>query len=110
MGFRCLVRDQEVGSRSVNVVKTREQLAVPRIENCLTEGVQSANLCTTCVQECGFKGPEIGPKQRRINNRLLSYRLNPAGDSICGKAARTSPRNVLISSLGRRRLVELKKV
>lgn len=31
-------------------------------------------LCTTCVQEGGFEGPENGPKQRRINNRLLSYR------------------------------------
>jgi hypothetical protein len=37
-------------------------------------------LCTTCVQECGFKGPEIGPKQRRINNRLLSYRLMQCND------------------------------
>ena len=26
------------------------------------------------VQEGGFEGPENGPKQRRINNRLLSYR------------------------------------
>lgn len=32
------------------------------------------NLCTTCLQESGFEGPEIGPKQRRINNRLVSYR------------------------------------
>ena len=32
------------------------------------------DLCTTCVQEGGFEGPENGPKQRRINNRLLSYR------------------------------------
>src|SRR5438552_13964131 len=31
-------------------------------------------LCTFCVQEGGFEGPENGPKQRRINNRLLSYR------------------------------------
>ena len=31
-------------------------------------------LCTTCVQERSFEGPENGPKQRRINNRLLSYR------------------------------------
>src|SRR5436189_5676904 len=31
-------------------------------------------LCTTCVQEGGFEGPKNGPKQRRINNRLLSYR------------------------------------
>src|SRR6266436_6517280 len=30
--------------------------------------------CTGCVQESGFEGPEKGPKQRRINNRLLSYR------------------------------------
>jgi len=44
------------------------------IENCLTEGVQSEDLCTTCVQEGGFEGPEIGPKQRRLNNRLLGYR------------------------------------
>ena len=27
-----------------------------------------------CVQEGEFEGPENGPKQRRINNRLLSYR------------------------------------
>jgi hypothetical protein len=33
-----------------------------------------SDLCTTCVQEGGFEGPEYGPKQRRINNRLLSYR------------------------------------
>jgi len=32
------------------------------------------DLCTSCVQEGGFEGPENGPKQRRINNRLLSYR------------------------------------
>jgi hypothetical protein len=31
-------------------------------------------VCTVCVQEGGFEGPENGPKQRRINNRLLSYR------------------------------------
>jgi hypothetical protein len=31
-------------------------------------------LCTFCVQEGRFEGPENGPKQRRINNRLLSYR------------------------------------
>jgi hypothetical protein len=30
--------------------------------------------CTSCVQEGGFEGPENGTKQRRINNRLLSYR------------------------------------
>jgi len=29
------------------------------------------DLCTSCVQEGGFEGPENGPKQRRINNRLL---------------------------------------
>src|SRR5882762_8280170 len=34
----------------------------------------SQRLCTSCVQEGGFEGPENGPKQRRINNRLLSYR------------------------------------
>src|SRR5271170_5457729 len=34
----------------------------------------AGDLCTTCVQEGGFEGPENGPKQRRINNRLLSYR------------------------------------
>src|SRR5712691_673868 len=33
-----------------------------------------SDLCTSCVQEGGFEGPENGPKQRRINNRLLSYR------------------------------------
>src|SRR5258708_5820558 len=53
--------------------KTQRTASMP-IENCLTEGVQSGILCTTCVQEGGFEGPEIGPKQRRINNRLLSYR------------------------------------
>ena len=51
----------------------RRTASVP-IENCLIRGVQSGNLCTTCVQEGGFEGPENGPKQRRINNRLLSYR------------------------------------
>ena len=53
--------------------KTQKTASVP-IENCLTVGVQSGDLCTTCVQEGGFEGPENGPKQRRINNRLLSYR------------------------------------
>ena len=37
------------------------------------------DLCTSCVQEGGFEGPENGPKQRRINNRLLSYRPQPRG-------------------------------
>src|SRR5438093_3119006 len=36
--------------------------------------VPRKRLCTSCVQEGGFEGPENGPKQRRINNRLLSYR------------------------------------
>src|ERR1700674_1412372 len=36
--------------------------------------VAVGDLGTTCVQEGGFEGPENGPKQRRINNRLLSYR------------------------------------
>ena len=53
--------------------KTQKTVSVP-IENCLTVGVQSTRLCTGCVQEGGFEGPENGPKQRRINNRLLSYR------------------------------------
>src|SRR6266446_3132673 len=37
----------------------------------------SRRLCTSCVQEGGSEGPENGPKQRRINNRLLSYRPKP---------------------------------
>src|ERR1700693_1275952 len=41
---------------------------------CATLGVHPSDLGTTCVQEGGFEGPENGPKQRRINNRLLSYR------------------------------------
>src|SRR6266481_7051775 len=41
-----------------------------------------ANLCTTRVQECGFEGPEIGPKQRRINNRLLGYRPQHRGEPL----------------------------
>jgi hypothetical protein len=36
--------------------------------------IPRSHLCTSCVQEGGFEGPENGPKQRRINNRLLSYR------------------------------------
>src|SRR5882762_170691 len=36
--------------------------------------VPASDLCTTCVQEGGFEGPEKGIKQRRINKRLLSYR------------------------------------
>src|SRR5439155_19767252 len=36
--------------------------------------VPRKRLCTSCVHEGGFEGPENGPKQRRINNRLLSYR------------------------------------
>jgi len=43
-------------------------------ENCAILGVHPTILCTNCVQEGGFEGPENGPKQRRINNRLLSYR------------------------------------
>src|SRR5438876_302647 len=39
------------------------------------------DLCTSCVQEGGFEGPENGPKQRRINNRLLSYR--PVRKTFC---------------------------
>src|SRR2546422_11474060 len=39
----------------------------------------SRRLCTSCVQEGGFEGPENGPKQRRINNRLLSYRPQHRG-------------------------------
>ena len=58
------------------ILISREETAT--IENCLTLGVQSVGLGTTCVQEGGFEGPEIGPKQRRINNRRLGYRLNPA--------------------------------
>src|SRR3982075_965052 len=41
---------------------------------CAILGVHPNGVCTTCVQEGGFEGPENGPKQRRINNRLLSYR------------------------------------
>src|SRR5438046_6847543 len=41
--------------------------------------VPRKRLCTTCVQEGGFEGPKNGPKQRRINNRLLSYRPQHRG-------------------------------
>src|SRR6266404_254824 len=58
--------------------KTQKTVSVP-IENCLTVGVQSTRLCTGCVQEGEFEGPENGPKQRRINNRLLSYRPQHRG-------------------------------
>ena len=44
-----------------------------------TSGIQ---LSTTCVQEGGFEGPENGPKQRRINNRLLSYRPQHRGGTV----------------------------
>jgi len=44
--------------------------------------VPLGDLCTTCVQEGGFEGPEIGPKQRRINNRLLSYRPQHRGGTV----------------------------
>jgi hypothetical protein len=37
-----------------------------------SSGVRSSR--RFCVQEGGFEGPEIGSMQRRINNRLLSYR------------------------------------
>src|SRR3981189_2016049 len=43
--------------------------------------VPASDLCTTCVQEGGFEGPENGPKQRRINNRLLSYRPKSKNNS-----------------------------
>src|SRR3984893_8038140 len=43
-------------------------------KNCAISGVHPMRLCTSCVQEGGFEGPENGSKQRRINNRLLSYR------------------------------------
>ena len=42
----------------------------------------SRRLCTSCVQEGGFEGPENGPKQRRINNRLLSYRPQHRGGTV----------------------------
>src|SRR5260370_42608932 len=42
----------------------------------------AAILCTVCVQEGGFEGPENGPKQRRINNRLLSYRPQHRGETV----------------------------
>src|SRR5258708_10639116 len=54
--------------------KKTQRTGSKAIENWLTEGVQAVDLCTSCVQEGGFEGPENGPKQRRINNRLLSYR------------------------------------
>src|SRR5208282_2493035 len=44
-------------------------------------------LCTTYVQEGGFEGPGIGPKQCRINNRLLSYRP----DLLAGNILRDLP-------------------
>jgi hypothetical protein len=37
-------------------------------------GLELKPLCTTCVQNRGFEGPENGPKQRRINKQHLSYR------------------------------------
>jgi hypothetical protein len=36
-------------------------------------GSRGFKLSTTCVQNSGFEGLENAPKQRRINNRLLSY-------------------------------------
>jgi len=39
-------------------------------------------VCTVCVQEGGFEGPENGPKQRRINNRLLSYGPQHRGGTL----------------------------
>jgi hypothetical protein len=55
-------------------VATTSQEAHER-EPCLAHACQPcAILCTSCVQEGGFEGPENGPKQRRIYNRLLSYR------------------------------------
>src|SRR5260370_32846964 len=47
---------------------------------CAIQGVHPTILCTSCVQEGGFEGPENGPKQRRINNRLLSYRPKSKND------------------------------
>src|ERR1700757_3430547 len=44
--------------------------------------VPRGDLCTSCVQEGGFEGPENGPKQRRINNRLLSYRPQHRGGTV----------------------------
>src|SRR5437660_8077936 len=41
--------------------------------------VPRKRLCTSCVHEGGFERPENGPKQRRINNRLLSYRPQHRG-------------------------------
>src|SRR4029077_654759 len=47
-----------------------------------SSGVRSSRrLCTSCVQEGGFEGPEIGSMQRRINNRLLSYRPAHCGNN-----------------------------
>jgi hypothetical protein len=52
------------------------QFEIPhlRCRRGLAYACQLHDLCTSCVQEGGFEGPENGPKQRRINNRLLSYR------------------------------------
>src|SRR5437016_5605096 len=44
--------------------------------------VPRKRLCTSCVHEGGFEGPENGPKQRRINNRLLSYRPQHRGGTL----------------------------
>src|SRR5882762_3123530 len=48
---------------------------------CREYTTRAATACTVCVQEGGFEGPENGPKQRRINNRLLSYRPKSKNNS-----------------------------
>ena len=67
-------------------------------EICLTAGVHPTILCTSCVQEGGFEGPENGPKQRRINNRLLSYR------PIVPHNVANTPKQLKNSTMARREL------
>jgi len=43
--------------------------------------VSCVQVCTSCVQKGGFEGLKM-TKQRRINNRLLSYRPQHRGEPL----------------------------
>jgi hypothetical protein len=84
--FRSRIPLRKTGGMIPFVIEMRGKLKFPANKQCrLRSGLTSFlsadlnasrghDLWTSCVQQGGFEGPENGPKQRRINNRLLSYR------------------------------------
>src|ERR1700682_6281651 len=57
-----------------NTSQGKEKWFKPRAAHLRCVPICVQHFCTTCVQEGGLEGSENGPKQRRINNSLLSYR------------------------------------